>query len=148
MTYQTGLCQYVKSLMTILHSFQKSLIQEILKITLNSDMEIIKNWAYQWKMQFYPDPKKQANEVIFSRKSNRCTCPPVTFNNNIIAACLHQKHLGVFLDSKLNFSIHIEQKISKCNKIIGLIRRLSVCLQRKALLTFYKSFVRLRRYFV
>ena len=102
--------------------------------TLNSDLEIIKNWAYQWKMQFNPDPKKQANEVIFSRKSNRCTYPPVTFNNNIIATCPHQKHLGVVLDSKLDFSIHIEQKIRKCNTVKGLIRRLSVCLPRKALL--------------
>ena len=33
------------------------------KNTLNPDLEIIKNWAYQWKMQFNPDPKKQANEV-------------------------------------------------------------------------------------
>ena len=111
--------------------------------TLNSDLEIIKNWAYQWKMQFKPDPKKQANEVIFSWKSNRCTYPPVTFNNNIIATCHHQKHLGVVLDSKLDFSIDIEQKISKYNKIIGLITRLSVCLPRKALLTIYKFFVRL-----
>ena len=40
---------------------------------LNDDLEKISHWAYQWKMQFNPDPKKQANEVIFSRKtfSNR-----------------------------------------------------------------------------
>ena len=101
--------------------------------TLNSDLEIIKNWAYQWKMQFTHDPKKQANEVIFSQKSNRYTYLPVIFNNNIIATCPHQKHLGIVLDSKLDFSIHTEQKI-KCNKIIGLFRRLSVCLPRKALL--------------
>ena len=82
-------------------------------------------------MQFNPDPKKPANEVIFSRKSNRCTYPPVTCNNNIIATCPHQKHLGVVLDSKLDFSNHNEQKIRKCNKIIGLIRKLSVCLQEK-----------------
>ena len=77
---------------------------------LNSDWEIIKNWAYQWKMQFNLDPKKQANEVIFSRKSNRCTYLPVTFNNNIITRCPHQKHFGVVVDSKLDFSTHIEQK--------------------------------------
>ena len=87
--------------------------------TLNSDLEIIK--------------KKQANEVIFSQKSNRYTYLPVIFNNNIIATCPHQKHLGIVLDSKLDFSIHTEQKI-KCYKIIGLFRRLSVCLLRKALL--------------
>ena len=66
--------------------------------TLNSDLEIIKNWAYQWKMRFNPEPKKQANEVIFSRKLNKCTYPPVTFNNNIITTFPHHKHLGVVLD--------------------------------------------------
>ena len=37
---------------------------------VNIDLEKISQWAYQWKMQFNPDPNKQANEVIFSRKSN------------------------------------------------------------------------------
>ena len=32
-------------------------------------------------MQFNPDSNKQANEVIFSTKSNNCSHPPVTFNN-------------------------------------------------------------------
>ena len=35
---------------------------------LNDDLEKISYWAYQWKMQFNPDPNKQANEVIFSQK--------------------------------------------------------------------------------
>ena len=40
---------------------------------LNDDLEKISYWAYQWKMQFNPDPNKQANEVIFSRKTNSNT---------------------------------------------------------------------------
>ena len=36
---------------------------------LNDDLEKISHWAYQWKMKFNPDPTKQANEVIFSRKN-------------------------------------------------------------------------------
>ena len=35
-------------------------------IELNADLEKINQWAYQWKMQFNPDPNKQTNEVIFS----------------------------------------------------------------------------------
>ena len=35
---------------------------------LNTDLEKISQWVYQWKMQFNPDPNKQANEIIFSRK--------------------------------------------------------------------------------
>ena len=94
-------------------------------------------------MQFNPDPKKQANDVIFSQKSNSCTYPPITFNNNIITSCPHQKYLGIVHDTKLDFNIHIEQKIIKSNKIIGLIRRHSVYFPRKSPLTIYKSFVRL-----
>ena len=111
---------------------------------LNGDLEKISYWAYQWKMQFNPDPNKQANEVIFSRKtnSNNLSNPPIKFSNNNMSKCPHQKHLGIALDSKLNFNAHVDQKIKKCNKMIGLIRRLSISLTRNALLTIYKSFVR------
>ena len=36
---------------------------------LNKDLEIMNNWVFQWKMNFNPDPPKQAHEVIFSRKA-------------------------------------------------------------------------------
>ena len=110
----------------------------------NDDLEKINYWAYQWKMQFNPDPNKQANEVTFSRKtnSNNLSHPPIKFINNNISKCPHQKHLGIVLDSKLNFNAHVDQKIKKYNRMIGLIRRLSINLPRNALLTIYKSFVR------
>ena len=53
-----------------------------------------------------------------------------------------QKHLGLVLDSKLNFNELIESKITKCNKIIGLMKELSQFVSKKSLLTIYKSFVR------
>ena len=34
---------------------------------LNNDLAEINNWAFQWKMNFNPDPKKQAQEAIVSR---------------------------------------------------------------------------------
>ena len=30
---------------------------------ISNDLSIISEWAMQWKMQFNPDPNKQANEV-------------------------------------------------------------------------------------
>ena len=95
-------------------------------------------------MQFNPDPNKQANEVIFSRKtsSNNLSHPPIKFNKIDISECPHQKHLGIVLDSKLNFNAHVDEKIKKCNRIIGLVRRLSFNLPQNALLTIYKTFVR------
>ena len=85
-------------------------------------------------MQFNPDPTEQANEVIFSRKtsSNNLPHPPIRFNKIDISKSPHQKHLGIVLDSKLNFNTHVDQKIKKCNRKIGLIRRLSTTLPRNA----------------
>ena len=125
-----------------------SLFSKVLDInesakTLNIDLEKINQWAFQWKMQFNPDPNKEANEVIFSRKmNNNLSYPHVKFNGNNITKCSDQKHLGVVLDSKLDFNTHIDQKIKKCNKLIGLMKRLSVHLPRNALLTIYKSLIR------
>ena len=33
---------------------------------LNNDLSKINDWAYQWKINFNPDPFKQAQEVLFS----------------------------------------------------------------------------------
>ena len=63
------------------------------------------------------------------------------FNSTDVQIADSQKHLGLILDSKLNFNEHIETKITKCNKI-GLMKKLSLILSRKSLLTIYKSFVR------
>ena len=91
-------------------------------------------------MQFNLDPNKQANEVIISRKSNsnNFPYPPVKFNENNVTKCSYQKHLGIVLDLKLNFNIHIDQKIKKCNKLIELLKKLSINLPQSALLTIYK----------
>ena len=101
---------------------------------LNTDL-IISQWAYQWKVQFNPDPNEEASEIIFSHKlvSKNLLDPSVKFNNNNITRCSHQKYLEVVVDSNLN--THIDQRIKKCNKMIGLIRRLSVNLPHNALLT-------------
>ena len=90
-------------------------------------------------MQFNSDPSNQTNEVIFSPKTslNSLSHPLIKFNNDGISKCPHQKHLGIVLDSKLNFSAHVDQKIKKCNRVIGLTRQLSVTLPRNALLTIY-----------
>ena len=85
-------------------------------------------------MQFNPDPNKQANEVIFSQKSKVHSYPPFTFNNNDVKKCPYQKHLGIILDSKLDFNIHVDNKIKMCYKIIGIIKRLSsMCREKRYL---------------
>ena len=109
---------------------------------LNDDLATINKWAFQWKMSFNPDPTKQAQEVIFSRKINKNSHPPLTFNNSKVAVTSSQKHLGIILDSRLSFEEHLAAVFSKVNKTIALLRKLHNLLPRSALITLYKAFVR------
>ena len=84
---------------------------------LDTDLKKISDWAYKWKMIFNPDLSKQA-QVIFTRKTNKINHPTTTFNTITVAHTSYQKHLGLYLDEKLNFNCHINVKISKANKEI------------------------------
>ena len=75
-------------------------------------------------MIFNPELFKQAQEVMFSRKTNKISHPTTAFNTVPVARTSFQKHLGLHLHEKLNFSQHINIKILKANKGIGIIKRL------------------------
>ena len=64
-------------------------------------------------MNLNPDPKKQAQEVIFSRKSKAILHPQLVFNNdNVIQATSH-RHLDIIVDSRLSFEKHLETVLCK-----------------------------------
>ena len=75
-------------------------------------------------MSFHPDPLKQAEEVIYSRKRNKPHHLDIIFNGNPVKKSSYQKHLGIFLDSKLDFDEHIKGAFEKTTKSTGLIRKL------------------------
>ena len=68
--------------------------------------------------------------------------PSLFFNENVVPKTSLQKHLGMFLDSKLNFSEYLKTVFQKANKTIGLLRKLQTLLPRVPLITIYKSFIR------
>ena len=51
---------------------------------LNHDLNVINQWAYQWKMEFNPDPNKQATELLFSCKRNSPNHPSLFFNGTVV----------------------------------------------------------------
>ena len=55
---------------------------------------------------------------------------------------MEQKHLGLMLDSNLSFNKHINEKIIKAKKNLGIIKHLSIFLPRKTLDQMYKDLVR------
>ena len=110
---------------------------------LNTDLLLlISKWAYDWKMLFNPDPKKPAQEVIFSWKKQSQSHSTISLNNIHVERASYQKHLGIILDEKLNFKQHIDNAILKFDKGISVIKNLRHGLPRKSLITIYKAFLR------
>ena len=93
-------------------------------------------------MEFNPDPTKQASEVIFSCKKSSPNHPQLIFNGTVVAKVNEQKHLGLILDSNLSFKKHLNEKIIKAKKIVGILKHLSKCLPLKTLDQMYKALVR------
>ena len=100
---------------------------------LNHNLDIVQQWAYQWKMEFNPDPTKQATEVLFFCKKSSPNHPQLIFNGIAVAKVNDQKHLGLILDSRLSFEKHINEKIIKAKKIVGILKHLSRFLPLKTL---------------
>ena len=64
-----------KSLFTIIKDKQES------ADILNHNLSLIYKWAFNWKMLFNPDPKKPAQEVLFSKKIKTQNHPNISLNN-------------------------------------------------------------------
>ena len=72
-------------------------------------------------------------------KTNHST---LIFNDNQVHQVASQKHLGIFLECKLNFEEHFKTIVNKTNNTRGLLCKFHNFLPRKSLLTIYKSFIR------
>ena len=95
-----------------------------------NDLTVVSNWDFQWKMIFNPDLTKQAQEVIFSRKTKKLLDPCISFNYIVLKNSISQKHLVLTLDVKLNFVKHIKNITQKISKTMGLLRRFQQILPR------------------
>ena len=82
-------------------------------------------------MLFNVDLSKQDIETCFCHKSHKKIYNSLIFNDTNVQLVTSQKHLGLILDSKLDFNEHIDNKINKCNKIIVIMKRLSLILSGK-----------------
>ena len=69
-------------------------------------------------------------EAIFSRKFKKPNHRELIFNKILVKPTSYQKHLGMFLDNKLNFGEHLKYVTTKVNKSTGLLRKLQMILPR------------------
>ena len=108
----------------------------------NENPDKVRRRAEQWKMAFNPDPTKQAQEVVFSKKPRGSFHPNLYFNKFVVEKVQTQKHLGLKLDKKLSFKEQFKDKFAKVNRGIEILKKLSGFLPRHSLITLDKSFIR------
>ena len=109
---------------------------------LNHDLVLIGGWAHQWKMSFNPDPTKQAVQIVFTHKKNPGVHPKIYFNNIEVKSVNEHKHLGLILDAKLTFAFHINEKVKRATKGLGIIKGFSRFLSVRTLDLIYKLYIR------
>ena len=93
-------------------------------------------------MSFNPDPQKMAQKVLFSRKKCKVIHLSLIFNGQGVSRSDSHEHLGLVFDSKLNFDMHLKGEFSIVHNGIALLRKLRHSVQRKPLLSIYRTFLR------
>ncbi len=106
---------------------------------LNKDLEVISCWAKKWKIKINAD---KTEGLIISRKSTQYAIPNISLDGCNVNFVREHKHVGVWLDNKLDWKTHIQNLANKANKRMGILRRFKYSLPRHALNQIYLSFVR------
>jgi len=107
------------------------------QLSLQGNLETLSSWLRQWKMSV--NTKKSA--VLKFEKVEKI-CPAYMLNNEMLQFTKHERDLGVYIDSNLNFRIHIQKAINKSFKLYGWMVRTLASRDKCIVLKIYKSIIR------
>ncbi|KAK3098476.1 hypothetical protein FSP39_019799 [Pinctada imbricata] len=102
---------------------------------LQEDINSLASWSNKWLLKFNVSKCKH----LHLGKPNQTT---YTMNDEEITKCDSEKDLGITVDDKLKFQVHINTQIKKANIKLGLIKRTFTYLDKDIFLKLYKSLVR------
>ena len=91
-------------------------------------------------MSVIPNPFKQAEEFIFSRKWKKYY-PLLVSNNSNILQTTSQKHLDIKLGAWLDFREHLKWGEKKTDKTFGFLHKLQNISPKAALIAIYIAFL-------
>ena len=118
---------------------------DALEITnsLNSDLENISDWLTVNKLQSHPSKTKLMVIGSAHNLNTKAGAIPgtITINNDIVSHVNSQKCLGVEIDERLSFDIHIEKTCKKVCSGIGALRRIKPFVPLYSLEALYKSLI-------
>jgi hypothetical protein len=104
--------------------------------TLQNDLDTIARWAKTWKMEFNVDKCK------IMHLGNQNPKHTYTMEEADLVTTSEEKDLGVLIDDKLDFGIHIKSIVKKANRMLGLIRIGFACLDKEIFMNLYPVLIR------
>jgi len=112
-------------------------------IALQSDLNSLKDWFKQRLLKLNIN---KCNVVLFGR--NVINAHQYSVDDIDIEHVQHIKDLGITFDVKLNFSLHISDKVNKANSILSIIKRNFTYLSQESFVMLYKALVHLHLEYV
>ena len=112
-------------------------IEEVIH-TMKSELINLNHWLTVNKLSLNVE---KTNYMIFTRKKIPLLLNQVFINNIPINRVHNLKFLGVILDSKINWSNHIQYIKSKISKSLGIISKCGRFLNVSTLIKLYYAFV-------
>jgi hypothetical protein len=109
--------------------------------SLSDDLNKLQAWSDKMQMKFHPEKCK----VMHLGLRNPCTDYFMRKNDGTVHELQNttsEKDLGVTVDNQLKFSEHINNIVSKANRVLGCIKHTFKHLNSDTFLLLYKSIVR------
>ena len=143
--YINDICKEMKSLVQ-LYADDTSLFRVIKNKNIisavndiNDDLSVIQRWSRQWLVEV---STAKSVAMIISKKNIPSFTMPIFFGNVTLEYVSCHKHLGLWIDSKMSWSNHIDHICTAASKRLNMMTPLKYKLPRIALETIYTSFVR------
>ena len=106
------------------------------RAALQRDLDITKEWANKWKMEFNVDKCKIMHLGRLNPKQT------YTMGGVDLTVTTEEKDLGVLIDDKLDFGKHIKDIVKKANRRLGLIKKGFDCLDKEMFMYLYPVLIR------
>ena len=105
---------------------------------INDNLCRISEWLVSNKIQINVSKTKY---LIYSLRGDMEFMFPVKMGRSVIARENSVKFLGVILDNRLSFSMHIDSISSKISRTLGVLSKISSFVPRRVLVSLYYSLV-------
>ena len=110
---------------------------DVLVRKVNSELKKVTNWVRANKLSLNVQKTKY---MLFSNTVGTLSTD-IVLDDTSLERISHFKFLGVILDEKLSWKLHIDYICNIISRNIGVINRLKLCLPKKSLLMLYSSLI-------